>query len=102
MDARDTLLLACETSGSREALRSLFEDSFNPLEASNSHQARLFMEQTHNCIAAAILDITVASKINRGTLNGIEKISLYEDIPKVSPVTISLYLCPGSRLGRRL
>ncbi|MBP3700425.1 MAG: HD domain-containing protein, partial [Lachnospiraceae bacterium] len=83
MDARDTLLLACETSGSREALRSLFEDSFNLLEADNSHQARLFMEQNYNCIAAVILDITVPSKINRGTLHGIEKISLSEDIPIV-------------------
>ena len=54
MAVRDTLLLACGTAASRNALRTIFEDSFHILEAGNGAQTMLFLKQNQRCIAAVL------------------------------------------------
>ena len=83
MNARDTLLLACGTSASRAALRAIFEADFNLLEADNSQQTKLFLEQNHHCIAVVILDLTVPEKIDKPLLNSLEKNNLLRETPIV-------------------
>lgn len=83
MDSRDTLLLACGTSANRQVLRNIFEDSFNLLEANNIQQAKLFLEQNHACIAAILLDISVASKVSSVTPKEICKAAAQREIPVV-------------------
>lgn len=90
MDTRDTLLLACGSSASRESLRSVFENDFNLLEADNSRQAMMFLEQNHSCIAMIILDTTMPEKIHKTVLRNIEKTAKAKEIPVVIISNISL------------
>lgn len=83
MDSRDTLLLACGTSENRKALRSIFKDSFNLLEANNIQQTKLFLEQNHACIAAILLDISISSEICAASPKDICKAAAQREIPVV-------------------
>ena len=71
MNKRDTLLLACGTTESRGAMRAIFEESFNLLEADNSQQVIQLLEQNSSCIAAVLVDVTAPEKIDRKTFSRI-------------------------------
>jgi len=64
---RDTLFLVDPSPSSRGALRKIFENSFNILEASNTIQAELLFRHNHAYIAAILVDIK---------LMGFEEISI--------------------------
>jgi len=81
MAVRDTLLLACGTAASRNALRTLFEDSFHILEAGNGAQTMLFLEQNYLCIAAVLLDTTQETQDSVHVLSEMSNRNLLEDIP---------------------
>lgn len=81
MNVRDTLLLSCGTSDSRESLRTIFEDSFNLLEAANTQQTILYIKQNHQCIAAVLLDITVADAVDFPALTELKKYAYLDEIP---------------------
>ena len=83
MAVRDTLLLACGTTSSRGALRSIFEDSFNILETDNSHQTLLFLHQNHPCIAAVLLDTTDPQKNSDNILKEMERFLFLDEIPVI-------------------
>jgi len=91
MYIHDTLLLACGTAANRSAIRSLFEDNFNLLEAENVHQAFMLLRQNHSCIAAILLDHTVSEKLDPLVLNNIEALSSSEEIP------IIVFIDPSSQ-----
>jgi len=59
MDKHDTLLLALSSSESRKQLVSVLQDSFNLLEADNSQQMALLLDQNRNCIAAVVSDMEI-------------------------------------------
>lgn len=54
----DTLLLASGTAQGRHALRTVFSDGYNLLEAATDRQAMLLLEQNSHCIAAVLLDLS--------------------------------------------
>ncbi len=62
MDTLDTLLLSCGTAESRGILRSVFEESFNILEADNLLQTNLLLKQNQECISVLLLDSTDPEK----------------------------------------
>lgn len=68
MDRHDTLLLACGTAENRELLRSILEERYNLLEAANTQQTILLLEQNIQCIAAILLDVTDPDKISQEML----------------------------------
>ena len=70
MVKHDTLLLACGTAENRKLLRSVFEESYNLLEAVNSRQTILLLEQNVNCIAAVLLDVTNPDVLEEELLTG--------------------------------
>ncbi len=81
MNVHDTLLLACGTSDSREALRAIFEDSFNLLETANSQQTLLFLKQNHPCIAAVLLDIGDSDTIDFDILSELKEYEYLKEVP---------------------
>ena len=83
MNVRDTLLLACGSAENRSDLRSVFEDSFNLLEADNTHQAAMLLEQNYSCIAVILLNTTISEKIDLSMCEKIKTISDLEEIPIV-------------------
>lgn len=54
----DTVLLASGTPQGRYALRSVFSDGYNLLEAATDRQAIFLLEQNYHCIATVVLDLT--------------------------------------------
>ncbi len=58
MERHDTLLIACGSRESRDHLRSVLKTRFNLLEATNTQQMLLLLEQNLACIAAVVLDIS--------------------------------------------
>ena len=54
MNTRDTLLLACGTPDDRRLLRSVFEESYNLLEADNIRQMLVLLQQNRHCIVAVL------------------------------------------------
>ncbi len=78
---RDTLLLACGTSESRAVLCTIFENSFNLLEASNIRQTKLLLGQNHGCIAAVIFDVVNFEDSSLDDLGQITKNKAFSDIP---------------------
>ncbi len=62
MQRRDTLLLACGTAEDRGTLRSIFEDSYNILEADNGSKMWLLLEQNHPRIAGVMLNVSLLEK----------------------------------------
>lgn len=82
MTRHDTLLLACGDAKNRSMLRSILGERFNLLEASNTQQALLLLEQNISCIAAVILDITVQQTVDRDALQS-EGYELLHQIPVI-------------------
>ena len=83
MYSHDTLLIAYGTSDSRAALRTLLENDFNILEADNTRQAQLFINQNAAYIAAIILDLSAMERLSNSVLQDFETASRQNDIPVV-------------------
>ena len=81
MNVRDTLLLACGSAESRSELHTIFEENYNMLEADNTHQAALLLEQNHSCISVILLDTTISEKIDPAMRKRIETLAITEEIP---------------------
>jgi len=54
VNTRDTLLLSCGTAEDRRQLRSVFTESYNLLEADNTQQMLVLLQQNQHCIAAVL------------------------------------------------
>ena len=83
MSTRDTLLLAGGSAVGRSALRVLFQEDFNLLEADSNQQVKLLLEQNCACIAVVILDLTAGKKLTRSVLSGIRSVVERSEIPVV-------------------
>lgn len=83
MTRHDTLLLACGDKTNRSMLRSILGESFNLLEASNTQQTILLLEQNLSCIAAVILDITVRETIDVDMLQSPKVCELLHQVPVI-------------------
>lgn len=81
MILHDTLLLACGSAESRSALRAIFSENYNLLEADNCQQTMLLLSQNIDCIASVLLDITVPEKIDEAILTAPEQIHLLQRVP---------------------
>jgi putative two-component system response regulator len=57
---RDTLLLVGDANSGRTELRSVFENTYNILEAEDTEQAVMLLGQNSSCIAAVYADIPIA------------------------------------------
>ena len=68
MDRHDTLLIASGSAENRQLLRSVLQERYNLLEASNVQQAMLLVEQNRDCIAAVVLDISTVEQQDRDSL----------------------------------
>lgn len=73
MIAHDTLLLACGTAEGRSALREIFSEEFNLLEADNNQQMMLLLEQNHHCIACVLLDIATSDKLDMSVVEAVQR-----------------------------
>jgi len=78
---RDTLLLACGSQSNRKHLCSVFEGSYNILEAATGKQAYLLLEQNSDCIAAILLDLTVQNKGGHSLLDQYAENKQFSSIP---------------------
>lgn len=83
MQRHDTILLACGTIENRKKFRAILAESYNLLEANNSQQAILLMEQNAHCIAAIVLDITSPKKLNRKLLMQPQTMELFSKAPVI-------------------
>jgi len=83
MDKHDTLLLACGTTENRKMLCSILDEHYNLLEAANTQQTLLLLQQNINCIAAVLLDITVPKLINTELLQNSFVSGLLERVPVI-------------------
>ncbi len=68
MNNHDTLLLSGGTARNRNMLRSILGENFNLLEAANSRQTLVLLQQNLDCIAAVLLDVTDPEGYERGLL----------------------------------
>lgn len=83
MDRHDTLLLACGTSDNRKSLGAVLDAHYNLLEAANTQQAILLLQQNISCIAAVLLDITVSELISEDLLLDESVIALFKQVPVI-------------------
>ena len=96
MTRHDTILLACGTAENRKMLRSVLGENYNLLEAANSQQTILLLEQNIQCIAAVVLDTTNLSVINQKILTHPDAAKLFSQVPVIvitpddSPNSLSL------------
>lgn len=86
MDKHDTILLACGTPENRAYLRSVMEKRFNLLEAANSRQAMLLLNQNIDCIATMILDTTVPENVDIALLEQPEHAALTKNLPVIAVI----------------
>ncbi len=83
MERHDTLLIACGSRESRLQLRSALEKRFNLLEASNTRQMILLLEQNLDCIASVVLDISNWDVIDKELQTDKHAVSLLKQIPVI-------------------
>ena len=55
---KDTLLLVGDVNSDRAALREIFKETYNLLEAESLTQATMLLRQNDSCIAAVLVDLT--------------------------------------------
>ena len=79
MDKHDTLLLACNTSEKRKLLREVLQDSYHLLEANNTYQMKMLLEQNRAVIAAVLFDLDVWEKTDYAVLQEIPAIVITKD-----------------------
>ena len=81
MHQHDTLLIACASAETRKMLREILQENYNLLEASNSQQTILLLEQNIQCIAAVILDISDPTTVNQQLLTAPDSVALLTQMP---------------------
>ena len=81
MHQHDTLLIACGSTQTRKMLREILQENYNLLEASNSQQTILLLEQNIQCIAAVILDISDPTTVNQQLLMAPDSVALLTQMP---------------------
>lgn len=79
MDKHDTLLLACNCTEDRQLLSIILRENYNLLEAGNSHQTKLLLQQNKNCIAAIVTDPQICEEMSRLDLNQIPVIVICDE-----------------------
>jgi len=84
MDKHDTILIACGTPASRAQLRSVMKERFNLLEAANTRQALLLLNQNIHCIATVILDVTAMENVDTSLLQLPENEALLRRLPIIA------------------
>ncbi len=83
MERHDTLLIACGSQESRQHLRSILKTQFNLLEATNTRQMLLLMEQNLDCIAAVVLDISNWDVIDQNIYTDSGAVALLKQCPVI-------------------
>ncbi len=83
MQRHDTLLIACGSRESRRHLRTVLQARYNLLEATNSRQMLLLLEQNMDCIAAVILDISNQDVIDQQLPSDQAAINLLTQLPVI-------------------
>ena len=83
MDRHDTLLIACGTPENRAHLRSILSQRYNLLEAANTRQAMLLLEQNMDCIATVILDVTVPEVLDITLMQESNNYNLLKQLPVI-------------------
>jgi len=84
MDNHDTLLLACNCAEDRQLLSGVLRENYNLLEAGNSQQMMVLMQQNINCIAAIVADSDICADMNDWNRNQIPVIMICDqDSPEV-------------------
>ena len=81
MHQYDTLLIACGSAETRKMLREILQENYNLLEASNSQQTILLLEQNIQCIAAVILDISDPASVNQQLMMAPDSVALLTQVP---------------------
>lgn len=84
MNKHDTLLLGCGTSKNRKALRSVLGETYNLLEAGNTRQTMILLEQNRHCIAAVLLDITAPEALDTETLTWQNLVEQIAGVPVIA------------------
>lgn len=79
MDKHDTLLLACSSAQDRKLLSGALQDSYNLLEANNSQQLKVLLQQNRNCIAAIVSDMNIREETAADDLEQIPVIVISAD-----------------------
>ena len=87
MDKHDTLLLACGTAENRQMLRAILDPHFHLLEATNTQQAALLLNQNSGCIAAVVLDTTIPQTAEQQILPEPSVATLLKQIPVIVMVS---------------
>ncbi len=83
MVQHDTLLIACGSQESRLRLRTILQKRFNLLEATNTRQMLLLLEQNLDCIASVVLDITNWDVIDKNLQNDPDAVALLKQTPVI-------------------
>lgn len=82
MDKHDTLLISCADPQNRKLLRSALQERFNLLEAKNTAQTLLLLQQNQECVAAVVMDISHPEALDR-ELPG--RVPVIVVAPEISP-----------------
>ena len=100
MLTHDTLLLAGGSADNRRALREIFEESFNVLEAGNTPQTMFLLEQNRGCIALVLLDATVPECVDLTVLETMEGHGL-KSVPvlALTPAGDTAAVCRAFEMG---
>ena len=85
---KDTLLLVGDASSDRAKLRSIFESSYNLLEAGNVLQACLLLEQNAECVAAVISDFPLGDGSGLRNLVAVCRPDAEDGIPVIVLVSL--------------
>ena len=83
MTKHDTLLVACGDPENRKLLRTALGGAYHLLEAGNTRQALMLLDQNRSCIAAMILDISDSEAMDDSLLRDFGKTTQLKDIPVV-------------------
>ena len=78
---KDTLLLVGGADSDRPVLRSIFQSSYDLLEADNVSQARMLLEQNASCIAAVLADLPLGNRKNLRSLTDVCRQGSPDEIP---------------------
>lgn len=83
MDKHDTLLIACGIPENRKHLRTVLQERYNLLEAANTQQTLLLLNQNFACIAAIIMDATAPEMLDMKLLERPETQKQMEQVPVI-------------------
>jgi len=84
---KDTLLLVGDAKSDRVNLRKIFSSSYNLLEAENSTQAIMLLEQNRNCIAAVLADLSSDSGDDLKAMIAANRAGTADEIPIIVLIT---------------